>query len=216
MKEYPTYNYGGSAELRMGWSSTCLRTYTLIRYTNLPDTLTSADAIVRAVLLLQRSDTYSLVEPEFDLYRLTSSFDENTATWNNQPSFDENEIHEAHIVSNTTGDTNDYFTWEITDVVRDWYDNDNYGLLIKGKSTTNGFRKFYGAEAIYGTRPIASILYINTNGIEGQWNYQSASIGRGGTAMVNSFTGNLVYVHEDVSTSGNRLPVVHPAYIQCQ
>jgi hypothetical protein len=104
LEGYPTLNYGDSDALRMGWSSTCLRSYTIIRYTTLPSIPSSA-AIVRAVLVLQRSDSYSSVEPEFDLYRLTSGyFDENAATWNHKPPFDDTEIHEAHIVSNTTGD----------------------------------------------------------------------------------------------------------------
>ncbi|MCI5699953.1 MAG: RICIN domain-containing protein, partial [Lachnospiraceae bacterium] len=53
---------------------------------------------------------------------------------------------------------------------------------------------------------IAAALY-DANGLENYYSYHTQSAGKAGTGYVNDFNGNLVFVHEDAATSGNRMPV---------
>ena len=45
------------------------------------------------------------------------------------------------------------------------------------------------------------------NGLEDYWDYTSSSAGRAGTGYVNNYTGNLVWVREDMGFGGNLMPV---------
>ena len=51
------------------------------------------------------------------------------------------------------------------------------------------------------------VNYVSHAGKAPWWNYDDQSIGRGGTASVDLFNGNLVYVHADTATGGNLMPV---------
>jgi RHS repeat-associated protein len=114
------------------------------------------------------------------------------------------------MIGDTYGVYGSFYTWEITSMMKAWYDdqNTNYGLLIKGESTTAGYRTLFSANALYVDDQVQTIIqYVNTAGLEDCWSYQSMDARRAGTANVNLFTGNLVVSHDDIGTDGNRMPV---------
>lgn len=207
--EYPnTQTWYGYASLRLGHSSTYGDLYVLVKYLNLP-ALASSKAVVGAFMITERDNDQSTTTNQYTLHRITANWNQTSVTWGNKPSFDST-VEEEHTVSNANGGRYYFYTWDITDLVRGWYTGayPNYGLLIKGTSTTNGYRMFYSANATYVSDAVQTIIqYVDTAGLEGNWSYQSMDARRAGTANVNLFTGNLVVSRDDVGTSGNRMPV---------
>lgn len=59
----------------------------------------------------------------------------------------------------------------------------------------------------YSSHPFASIVYVNSTGLENTWTYHSQSVGRAGTVSVNDYNGNLVLTHGDVSIASGVMPI---------
>lgn len=79
---------------------------------------------------------------------------------------------------------------------------------IENSGDTNSWKEFYSCN--YGddpTDPALVIMYRNNNGLESYWDYTTVSLNRAGTGYINNFTGNLVWVHEDIGFGGTRMPV---------
>ena len=55
--------------------------------------------------------------------------------------------------------------------------------------------------------PQGIFYYRSTTGLEDYYSYHEQDAGRAGHGYVNDFNGNLVWVHEDASTSGGLLPI---------
>ena len=79
---------------------------------------------------------------------------------------------------------------------------------VEQSGNTSSWKEFYSCN--YGddpTDPALLIYFRNNNGLESYWDYTSASAGRAGTGYINNYTGNLVWVHNDIGFGGNRMPV---------
>ncbi len=74
------------------------------------------------------------------------------------------------------------------------------------------YARFYSSDSSAQAAPILQIAYVNNTGLEGIWDYTSQSMGRAGTGHVNLYTGNLVWEHESMGFSGNRMPVTIKFY----
>lgn len=145
-----------------------------------------------------------------NLKRLTNDWQENTVTWNNGP-YGEGRITDYKVLTEST--KKDVFCeFEVTDMVRGWYSKDypNYGLSLTTTKTSPAKAWFYSID--YTTypenRPVLVISYRNMSGYEDYWTYSNLTAGRGGTASVNNYNGNLVYsqpVTQDAG--GNLMPV---------
>ena len=106
-----------------------------------------------------------------------------------------------------------YYTFDVTDIVRGWYEGDNTGMLFKAESaveggTTDNYKEFYSSD--YGSdlyMPQLVVTYRNNNGLESYWDYTASSAGRAGTGYINSYTGNMVWIRDDIGFGGNRMPV---------
>ncbi|MBQ9744288.1 MAG: DNRLRE domain-containing protein [Clostridia bacterium] len=100
--------------------------------------------------------------------------------------------------------------WNITDVAKEWLSGtSNYGICLKALSNigTDG----YFASLTSGNRqdiegPRIEITYIDTVGLENYFSYYASSAGGAGQGYINSFTGNLTFVHSIVSTVDEILP----------
>ncbi len=197
-----------NASLRIGYQTPDYGTlYGLVKYTNLPE-LQPSEAVVGAYMITEREDNYS-GDYQFTMHRITSSWSQTAVTWLTKPTFSTT-VEETHVMSNTNGPIGYFYTWDITDAMRGWYTGayTNYGLLIKGVSSTAGYRRLFSANATYVDDAVKTIIqYVNTAGLEGSWSYQSMDARRAGTASVNMFTGNLVVSHSDIGVGGNRMPV---------
>lgn len=94
---------------------------------------------------------------------------------------------------------------DITVLAKDWYNNKNYnGIEIESSGT---LCSFIAPEDLSGANPYITLEYINNSGLESYWTYHSQELSRAGTGYTNDYTGNLVFVHDDLMMNGNRLPV---------
>lgn len=204
---YPTTNYMNTYIVRVGWGSDSDICRTYIKFTLPP--LTSADLVTSARLYLTPRDGRS--DPnnsQINVHKVTGSWDPSTINWNNKPSYNPN-IEEYQII----GAFNTY-SWDITSIAKEWYSTGvNNGLMLKFNNESPGVSfidEFYSSDcssSYEDSRPKVTINYINNSGLESYWTYHSQSVGRAGTGYINDYNGNLVFVHNDLSMNGNRMPV---------
>ena len=185
-----------------------MRSY--MRFTSLPQ-LSSADVIVSATLQMTVCEGGGTTNIE--VHKVSSTWSLDSIAWDNQPSY--NSIIED-VVSTSSTALNKY-TWDVTDIARVWYANASYilsnntGMLFKATDSiesggTNNWKQFYSGNSS-SNKPYLTIQYQNASGLEDYWDYTTSSAGRAGTGYVQNFSGNLVWVHEDMGFDGNRMPV---------
>ena len=154
-------------------------------------------------LLLNRAPSSTT---QINAHKVNGSWDSSTITWNNSPNIDYT-IEDYKTLDSTS---KEWVDWDITSIGKEWYKSGNNGLVLKTENEYAGYTEFWSSDmdsAYSGYRPAASFTYISNAGLENYWTYHSTSAGRAGTAYVNDYNGNLVYVHEDLSMNGNLMPV---------
>ena len=186
-----------------------MRTY--IKYAKLPE-LTSADLVVAARLSLYACGGNSSTATTIEAHTVTESWDTQSISWTDQPEY-EDTVADYNNVDSASG----RYSWDITEAVQSWYAVANNGIVLKvpkseEDSGTVNWKQFYSVDwsAAENDRvylPYLEIVYRNANGLEDYWDYTATSAGRAGTGYVNSYTGNLVWVHNDIGFGGNRMPV---------
>lgn len=200
---YNTDNFENSHILKTGYiDGSTLRSY--LKFT-LPE-ISPADMVLAAYFQILNYSTSS-VERRIDIHKVTESWNHNTINWNNKPSYDTRVIDYCTFTNNVQ----DGRLFNITDLVKDWYQNGkNYGLLMKDSSETGCYTEYLSADChqdFANERPCILIQYVNNTGIEDYWTYHSHSVGRAGTGYVNDYNGNQIFIHPTLSMTGNRMPV---------
>ena len=177
---------------------------TFLQYMELP-VMTSADVIVSAFLSMEKpanSGTTSTIEA----HKVLGTWASETITWSNKPDYDD--TIEDFVICHPSGT----YTWDVTDIVREWYIGENTGLMLKANDEVeNGgvanWKQFYSCDYSYNHCPTLYIMFRNNNGLESYWDYTASSAGRAGTGYINNYTGNLVWTHGDIGFDGNLMPV---------
>jgi hypothetical protein len=126
-----------------------------------------------------------------DLYRITSNWT-SSVTWNNQPSI--GSTKESTVTSNTV---NAYWSWEITQLVKDWYNGiqPNYGLMLKQQNESSSpYRTFNTVNSGTNTPRITINYWVEPIGKESFW--MTTKDG------VNPANGNLVLQETDLAIPG--------------
>lgn len=143
-------------------------------------------------------------------YRVTSNWD-STLTWNKYTSSSEGSLATTYSdfnVINTTSTGNLEYSWNVTDIVKGWYDQEtNYGIAvsnISGYSASN--ISFYSNDYTLSTRPKLTITYKDMKGVEGYWTSTSQSAGIAGTGSINNATGALSFAISTLSTTDSLMP----------
>jgi len=177
-----------------------------LKYRQLPE-FKASDVIVNAEIRLCKpitSGESALVE----VHKVNEVWESETITWAEHPSYNPNVEDYAFVQSEG------YYGWIVTDIVRDWYTNENTGMMFKvsdevESARLDNYKQFYSADYTEDDnyQPLLLIYFRNNNGLEGYWDYTSATAGRAGTGYVNNYTGNLVWGREDIGFGGNRMPV---------
>ena len=200
-----TYFPHTSGILGLGYKTNYGLARSYIKYQNLPN-LTAADVIVNASLIMYKPYKYDVVNT-IEVHKLNADWAHDTITWTTQPS--PNETVEDYVICQDSG----FYTWDITDIARSWYADENYGLMLKYPEaeenvTTTTWKQFYSAEgASFRYLPNVLITFRNNAGLESYWDYTTSSAGRAGTGYVNQYSGNLVWIRDDIGFGGNRMPV---------
>lgn len=142
-------------------------------------------------------------ESAVSLYEVTSAWDENTITWNNQPSV--SQVRTDYLPDSPVG-VSDY-SFDITKLVEKWATagGDNFGLVLKSE--------FAGTiDLIGGPFPdpfpptYITIEFTDPNRALDDDGYHIQDIGRAGKAYVNNQTGGLMVKRTDLQFDGNRAP----------
>ena len=133
--------------------------------------------------------------------------DENTPTYAEQPDCSPDILDYAEMKSG--GGV--HYTFDITEAAKKWFENgNNYGVMVKGlDESLIGRAQFRSAEySQYDTLyPTVSITYRSNRGLESYWSYTGFSAGTAGSAVVNNYSGDLVYQLPIMSTVSEILPV---------
>lgn len=204
----PNSNFETSYMLKTGNSTGGVhRTY--IKF-ELPP-LTSSDMIIDAELFMNLLTSKSSAQ-QVNVHKVLSGPTDNwTAsgiTWNSKPNFDSKVVDFQFVQS-----INVPYHWNVTSIVRDWYTTgNNNGLMLKNndESLTTGYTEYISANtsaAYTNLRATILLTYVNYSGLEDYWTYHSQDVGRAGTGYVNDYNGNLVFIHNDLAMSGNRMPL---------
>ncbi|MBE5869631.1 MAG: DNRLRE domain-containing protein, partial [Lachnospiraceae bacterium] len=177
-----------------------------LKYDNLP-AITSSDVIIHAEIRLRKIDNSSSSAP-IEVHKVTGTWDSSTITWGNKPA------HNTTVEDVVTVQNAGHYTWEITDIAQGWYSGTNTGMMFKAPDSienggVNNFKQFYSSDYTDDDtyQPFLTVYFRNNNGLESYWDYTSSSAGRAGTGYVNHFTGNLIWIREDLGFGGNRMPV---------
>lgn len=111
-----------------------------------------------------------------------------------------------------TGSLYSGFSWDVTGIVKEWYSSGvNNGLMLKTHDEAAGYTELLSSDCdstVAGCRPQVTLCYINNSGLESCWTYHSQDVGRAGTGYVNDYNGNLIFTHDDLSMTGNKMPTV--------
>ncbi len=199
--QYPWYNYSANS---VSYGSQEIVYYKVI----LPQ-LDTGDYVSAAYLVENLISCTSTAE--IDICKVTSTWDPSALSYINQPS----STYPADYVKQaawTYGDPeSEYYLeteWNISPIVKSWYDgNPNYGL-VKFHMGTMGTAWYESSAGSWYYGPAIYIYYANSMGLESYYTYHSQNLGRAGTGNVCDCNGNLVYVHDDITESGRRLPTV--------
>ena len=157
---YPDLNIGGNVYLLAGNNGFKNRTY--IQFDLNPNPLPVGAVITDARLKLYQ-DTMLILPGTFNggLYRVTSNWEENEITWNNQPTSSLDTVA-LPTLYDTTGT---WITCHIEDFVKGWLDGSitNYGLLLKAidESSEDTGARFFSSDYVTDItkHPILEIEY---------------------------------------------------------
>lgn len=147
-------NYGSNNYLRTGWSTNYNVRRSYIKF-DIP-TSVPGYSITSAYMSLKLHDCGNA--PTVKAYRVTGSWSESTITWNNKPGYTSTNASSA-----ATLQADDWYKFNVTDIVKKWCkgDNSNYGFLVKDdtESGSGNWATFYSSEAESSNQPELSITY---------------------------------------------------------
>ncbi len=205
-QDNPNTSYKLDYQLEVGKNGdNVFRTYIKYNLPSLPDYSIVTDAELTLVQNWARNfDTTDLY---LNVYQCETDWNFDSITWNNQPI---QNLSDATIVdyTNYRNGMSAEYNLNITKIVKDWYENgENYGLMLASSDeTVEEKTSFYSsrniAELVTDVKPAVTISYVNNTGIEDYWTYEGFSLGKSGSAYINTYNGALTYVHNDVNTSG--------------
>ncbi len=156
----------------------------------------------------------------------TTTFDQTTSRWQNLMNvitwngvysnsayylfdYDTPMIDASHVNSSTE---DSYITWDITLLAKMWEDQpeSNLGFILKPVLEDDDVTSragFYGPEHTDTShRPQMAIAYRNTVGVESKYTYQTAGIGRAGTAYISDVSLNNTIVVPLISSPSEVMP----------
>ncbi len=213
-KDMPNGNFHGQTELVVGRESTDYGYSRALFSFTLPN-LQKGDIVVDARLNIYcyKYSFFSsdLADLQVNAHMISSSWNPDEVTWNTCPGYSSTVLDYA-MFGRSTGQK----TFDISTAVKYWYEENgtNCGVILKSYdesiTDSNYYIKaciasdFYGDSSKY---PHLYITYRNNKGLEDYWSYTTLSAGTAGTAYINDYTGNLVFIHGDVATTGLLMPV---------
>ena len=195
-------------------ASTYGKTRGLLKLNTLPD-LPAGSVITEANLILKNYYSYSGNKSMMvEVRKATGSWTESGATWNNSSGLYESDLQDYYIVPQNESPTNLFDTWEITRLMKGWYEGTipNYVVMLTAldaeTASPASCTKYYSSNcpSYEGLYPTFFIVFRNNAGLEDYWTYHRQSV-NGGTGYINDYSGNLVFTIPVAETIGLNMPV---------
>ena len=136
--------------------------------------------------------------------QVLGEWDVNTITYNNRPAFSTVVLDYCRA-----GKASSDFSWDITSTMKLWMNGTpNYGLAfwLTDDSPNGQINFFLPHDSDNASKPYYQIKYRDTKGVEEYYDYFSSSADGAGTGHINAFNGNLVFLHDSISTTDELLP----------
>ena len=205
-KNDPTKSYKYDYQLEVGKKNNDVcRTYIKYNLPTLPDCSIVTNANLELIQNWYRDFDTDLY---LNVYKCDTHWDFNTINWNNQPI---QNLANATVVdyTNYKNGMGTVYNLDITKIVKDWYENaENHGLMLASSDETiNEMTSFYSSRNIASNYPVITVQYVNNLGVEDYWTYDGFSLGESGSAYINTYNGQLTYIHGDVNTNGLLAPL---------
>jgi len=200
---------GNSLDLR--------RTYIRFDLPNLPDASVVLNATLALYQWLGTGSAANQVVVYDCMNAAWSPTGSNSITWNNQPF--PNNLTNVPALDYACTQVNGLFPiafhrfhhWDITKAAKRWYENSeaNNGIMLAMRDESANTMVFSQSSRHLTTNfpPMLQITYINNTGLEPYWDYETVSLGRFGTAFVNTYNGDLTYAVNTIGLSGNLMPL---------
>ena len=204
------------------------KTRALIKCKTLPE-LSVADKVVSAEMAAFVNASFSVNSSLNNsvlvtVHKVNTAWSQNTVCWNSNGNTEISEVEYDTTVTdyqlipwinNYDVNVQRWFTFDITELVQDWYkdESSNNGVLLHSvcEDYTDQSRVWFFSNNYpdyYQARPLLRVTYRNMSGYEDYYSYTSLSSGRGGTASVNNYNGNLVFTQPlTLDTGCNIMPV---------
>lgn len=180
-----------------------------LKFTDLPY-IGSMHTVTKAYLQMSLYTNQSTQAVPVHLKEVTEDWSSQTITWNNQP--DTADYDADYVIVPANAAAGSTFVFDISNLVRKWYDGSNYGVMFERRiSTTPNTVEFVSSDSVY-NKPVVTINYVSNAGLEDYMAFESQSCGRAGTAHVNLNNGNLVISRPITRCTGSRMPVSIDAY----
>lgn len=201
-------------------NNTNVENRTLIKF-DLPDIGTGSEVIqaeLELVNYLPSVDHSSAGAKLVSIHRITESWDESNATWNQMNDKYDSKVEAIAQCYRSSLDNNNIIAChmgaDITSLVKGWYkDTDNYGLMIQSidKNYIDAdYPAFFSKNNNIGgsnPKPKLYVVYRNQNGLEKYLDYKEVSFS-GGKSYINTYNGNLTLLYHLIRTVGKRGSVI--------
>ncbi|MCG3086084.1 DNRLRE domain-containing protein [Anoxybacillus sp. LAT_31] len=185
---FPDSVYSSNTYMHTGYNSYFGTTRALVRFylPSLP-----SDSVISSATFNAYQTNADGQQVSIDLHRITSNWS-SSVTWNNQPS-----IRSTKESTTTNNTANTYWSWDITQLVKDWYNGiqPNYGLMLKQQNESSSpYRTFNTVNNSVNTPRITINYWVEPIGQESFWTTTKDG--------VNPANGNLVLQTTDLAISG--------------
>lgn len=200
------YKLDYQLEVGRGVLNNVFRTYIKFDLPELPDC--SVVTYAQMELIQNWARNFDTASNDLLVYTCSQPWNFETITWDNQPVTD--------FSSETLVDYEDYkngmstvYNLNITKIAKNWYENgNNNGLMIcSSDESVKDKTSFYSSRNIVSNYPVIIIQYVNNVGLENYWDYETVSLGKSGTAYINTYNGGLTYRHSDATTKSLIMPL---------
>ena len=176
-----------------------------IKFNSLP-TLPEGSVLTHAMLTLHTVDSQTSDNSvNVGAYRITGTWQDSTIQYNSNKNY----LTETNPVDYLTVFGFDNFIWDVTEIAKDWYYNGftNYGICLKAISDATTYVNFASAENVNDAEPpMFEISYYYAKGIIDYHAHFTSNVGAAGIGYIDSFNGNMSFVHSITSTADEIMP----------
>ena len=204
-------NLNAYGSMYVGKEANMGQTRSAVKFTSIP-VLDKGDMVCGAVINLAQLqyEHVSNTQLQINAYEITSAW---SGFNNSAPGIctSTNPVHDDKVLDYvTTTASNNYkqISWNITSVVKKWYNNPstNHGIFFAPSDTRWAYVQLAADfNNIPNSDPLLIVSYINNRGLEDYWSYTEQNLGTG-VGYVNNATGNLVVNIPVCDTSTASLP----------